>query len=687
MRRWLLGFLAAVFLLGSIPAVSMEVSADSNMQSSDELVEFIKSREGFSGTCYVDNTQRSVGYGTRCDVCDRTASNYLSESRECSAYNSKTPITEQKATQLVKEYLEIFENSLNKYLNKYDIQLKQQEFDALISFTYNNGDAWMRNTSSIFNTAIRNGASGSDLVYAICLYSSSGSYFTLKERRMIEANMFLNGVYNSKSSEIPSNLRYVYLDGNGGIMEYIIHGFDTTDVKGINAYFSKIPTGVDADGNAFVYDFAGWYTQPEDGRKIEFLDDSLARGTVLYAQWKDPSGNIVKLPKGDVLEPLKVNVTKKVTVRKGPGTFYDKAGTMDKGNSVTVTETFYYKKMLWGKLTDGNWISLSYTDYEKILAEQEAAQNKDWPKNGTVTGNNVNVRPEPSTSSTVAYQLDSGAAVTITESYNDGSMDWGKLADGNWISLKYVKLADFTEEPDVVGISILKLPDQMEYVQKQDWLSLQGAVIQILYSDGSIGAATPSFGDFSGFDNSKLGDNTVTITYENKTTTFQIKIVKATITFLNEDGTVISAKQYAYGETITPPETPVKPGNETGEYVFAGWDREVTACAGDAVYTAVFKLYEEPVPTEPTETTQPPQPSEPTQPTPPEYVLGDMDGSGVVDEDDAIYLLRYVFFPESYPITSPGDFDGDGTVSEDDAIYLLRHVFFPENYPLNFPQS
>ena len=38
-----------------------------------------------------------------------------------------------------------------------------------------------------------------------------------------------------------------------------------------------------------------------------------------------------------------------------------------------------------------------------------------------------------------------------------------------------------------------------------------------------------------------------------------------------------------------------------------------------------------------------------------EYIPGDFDGNYMVDEDDSIYLLRYVLFPELYPIYIPGD--------------------------------
>ena len=68
--------------------------------------------------------------------------------------------------------------------------------------------------------------------------------------------------------------------------------------------------------------------------------------------------------------------------------------------------------------------------------------------------------------------------------------------------------------------------------------------------------------------------------------------------------------------------------------------------------------------------------------------FGDIDKNGVIDQDDAVYLLLHTMFPASYPLSGiSGDVDGDDFVDQDDAVYLLLHTMFPNTYPLDPPGS
>lgn len=70
---------------------------------------------------------------------------------------------------------------------------------------------------------------------------------------------------------------------------------------------------------------------------------------------------------------------------------------------------------------------------------------------------------------------------------------------------------------------------------------------------------------------------------------FQADYIDYTITFMNEDSSIISQKTYHFGAPIDVPASPTKDSDEMYDYEFAGWYPEVSpTCDGTKTYKAKF---------------------------------------------------------------------------------------------------
>ena len=90
---------------------------------------------------------------------------------------------------------------------------------------------------------------------------------------------------------------------------------------------------------------------------------------------------------------------------------------------------------------------------------------------------------------------------------------------------------------------------------------------------------------FSGWDNTIVAV-TGAATYK---ATFTATLNKYLITFQNEDGSVIEAKEYEYGATPIAPADPTKDATAQYTYTFNGWDNTIVAVTGEATYKATFE--------------------------------------------------------------------------------------------------
>ena len=82
------------------------------------------------------------------------------------------------------------------------------------------------------------------------------------------------------------------------------------------------------------------------------------------------------------------------------------------------------------------------------------------------------------------------------------------------------------------------------------------------------------------------------------TAVYNSTVNEYTVTWKNDDGSVIDTTQVAYGEVPTHDE-PTKRYDRYYYYTFAGWDVEPVAVTGDAEYTATFEQNDIPLPNGP----------------------------------------------------------------------------------------
>ena len=113
------------------------------------------------------------------------------------------------------------------------------------------------------------------------------------------------------------------------------------------------------------------------------------------------------------------------------------------------------------------------------------------------------------------------------------------------------------EEKTITGISINKKPTKTKYIQYKEELDLSGGSIKANYNDNSSEEIEliSELIEVSGFDNTKVGKNTITVTYQSKTTTFEVEIIKEEVeevvepensNFDNAKLTINSLKLYNY---------------------------------------------------------------------------------------------------------------------------------------------
>ena len=423
MKRVLSVAIVAVLLFGLFCAFPVAANATSGMGISKECTDTIKRMEGFYAIPYWDYSQWTVGFGTTCPAEDL-------------ARYQKEGIPMDEANALMDAQLQKFADSVNDFLDRTGLTFTQGQFDALTSMTYNLGSAMLYNENNRIYRAIVDGETGNDLIFDFSVYCTAGGEFLpgLMRRRLVEANMYINGEYDDYA---PENYCYVLYDPNGGVRDVMAQGYDCN----LEARPMAVPT-------YSGYKFLGWYTQASGGVKVTELNES-HDGMTLYAHWeKGDSQSGTALPNGN----MEVTVTEDaVNVRSGPGIDYAIASGAFRGDQLVITALATVDGKRWGKCSAG-WIPLSYTNYGELTGDYgDASGGQDTqkpivaPLRATVlSSSGVTLYNGPHTTYPKVGTLAQGKEIEITEVCTVFDTQWGKCSQG-WVQLN-LKLQLHDEE-------------------------------------------------------------------------------------------------------------------------------------------------------------------------------------------------------------------------------------------------
>ena len=248
-KRFLCVLLTLLMLVSLVPSAALPTFA-ATLSVSESAITVLKQLEGYRQKC---NSNGYIGYGTLCT--------------EDGDHGNHT-ISEKKADAALREVLKDLDKAVNSFASKKGLSLTQGQHDAMVLFSFQNGTAWTTGTGDL-QSAIANKATGNGFLNAICWWNSDPSD---DSRRMIEANMYLNGVY---SSSVPSQYIRVQFMPNGGTMEEAPYQYyDVSTAQTIQL----VPT----NGR---YIFTGWYTAASGGARVTQLTKN-SNVQALYAHWQ-----------------------------------------------------------------------------------------------------------------------------------------------------------------------------------------------------------------------------------------------------------------------------------------------------------------------------------------------------------------------------------------------------------------
>lgn len=210
------------------------------------------------------------------------------------------------------------------------------------------------------------------------------------------------------------------------------------------------------------------------------------------------------------------------------------------GQNITVT--------LAANSTDGiNGLYTVYNYDSNVLELQSAnvVDSEKWENIGTTENNEIVILAKSSTIIQSAnlfvlnFKVKDNAQTDKSTTINTGNITVSTFASSNSEIVTAGKSSSVNiVKRQVSSIKMKTSPTNLTYVQKYGKLSLAGGVITATYNDGSSADInlTDSNVSTSGFNNSTVGEQTITVTYQGKSTTFKVNVLR--LGDVNFDGVI-----------------------------------------------------------------------------------------------------------------------------------------------------
>lgn len=227
--RWIAVCVALVLGVGMCSGLPSRAATSADMTISQNGIDFIKEREGFSAKCYYDGAQSSIGYGTKCGT-----------KAHASGLHSITRADAETAmrNEINRSYIP------NVRRQTSGLQMNQNQFDALVSFTYNTGGGTSMIKNSPLVKYLRGEMSQAEATSAFQNYvvtnSATGKVDSgLQKRRRLEAELFFSGVNPN-----PPTWATLSVENN----QTVFYSGDTVNFSMASDYATNYTMGVDVNG-------------------------------------------------------------------------------------------------------------------------------------------------------------------------------------------------------------------------------------------------------------------------------------------------------------------------------------------------------------------------------------------------------------------------------------------------------